>query len=143
MPSTAWTIPSSVANSTTRSRTERTGSGTDSPLGRVERVSETVADEVDAENDQHERQTREDSQPPGLRVVLAVEDEHAEGGRGWLDAEPEEGEGRLDEDRLSDGQGAVDDDGPDRVWEHVAEHDAQVAGAGGLGRLHVFLLAQR
>ena len=36
----------------------------------------------------------------------------------------------------------VDDDRPDRVREDVAEHDADVAGAGRLRSLDVLLLAQ-
>ena len=44
---TAWTTPSSVSNSTVRSRIERIGSGTNSPLRRIERVAQPVADEVD------------------------------------------------------------------------------------------------
>src|SRR5215468_6402302 len=84
-PSTAWTIPSSVLNSTTRSLIERSGSGTHSPLLRVERVPEAVADEVDAKDDQDDRQAREDRQPPLLRVLLRVVDEPSEGRRRRLD----------------------------------------------------------
>src|SRR5438874_9737544 len=83
MSSTAWTIPSSVLNSTTRSRIDRTGSGTtgsgtDSTLRRVESVAQPVADEVDAQHDQHDRQAREHRQPPRLRVRLPAGDEHPE-----------------------------------------------------------------
>src|SRR5262245_25718941 len=98
-PSTAWTIPSSGLNSTTRSVIERIGSGTHAPLLWVERIPEAVADEVDAEDDQDDRQAREDRQPPLLRVLLRVTDEPAERRRRRLDAEAEEGEGRLDQDR--------------------------------------------
>src|SRR5205823_11327351 len=143
-PSTAWTTPSSVANSTTRSRIERIGSGTRSALGRVEGVAKPVTDEVDAEDDQHDRQARERDQPPhARRHVLAVVDQLAERRVGRLDPEPEEGEGRLGQDRDADDQGRVDDDRPDCVREHVPEHDAQVAGTGRLGSFDVLLLAQR
>src|SRR3954469_9346262 len=74
-PSTAWTIPSSVLNSTTRSSIERIGSGTYPPLLRVERVPETVADEVHTEDDQNDQQAREDRQPPLHGIVLPVGDE--------------------------------------------------------------------
>src|SRR5437879_5080466 len=141
MPSTAWTTPSSVANSTMRSRTARTGSGTDAPLGRVECVAEAVAYEVHAEDDQHDGQAREHRQPPRLRVVLPLEDERAERGCRRLDAEPEEGERRFDQDRLADGERSVDDDRADRVRQHVAGHDPQVAGACGLRGFNVLLLA--
>src|SRR5712692_8228126 len=114
MPSTAWTIPSSVVNSTVRSRIEMIGSGTD-PLGRVERVAESVADEVDAEHDQDDEQTGKEGQPPRLRVGLSTGDEHTERRRRRLDPEAEERECRLDQNRLSDRQRAVDDDRPERV----------------------------
>src|SRR5512133_3549398 len=54
MPSTACTTPSSVVNSTTRSRIERSGSGTDAALGGIEGVAEPVTDEVDAQHDDHD-----------------------------------------------------------------------------------------
>src|ERR1700733_7563436 len=78
MSSTAWTTPSSVLNSTARFLIERTGSGTNSPLRRIERVAQPVADEVHAENDQHDRQAGEDRQPPLLRVRLPALHEVAE-----------------------------------------------------------------
>src|SRR6266446_5407878 len=143
MPSTAWTTPSSVPNSTTRSRIDRTGSGTNSPLLRIERVSEPVADEVDAEDDGDDREAWEHGQPPLLRIVLTRCDEHAERGRRRLDAEAEERERRFDEDRGGDRQRAVHDHGAERVREHVPEHDPQVTGAGRLRGLHVLLLAER
>src|SRR4029077_1470773 len=102
IPSTAWTIPSSVLNSTTRSLIERTGSGTHPPLLRVERVAEAVADEVDAQDDQDEGHAREDGQPPRLRALLRLADEHAERRRRRLDPEAEEGERGLDQDRRAD-----------------------------------------
>src|SRR5579859_4808212 len=70
IPSTAWTTPSSVLNSTARSRIARSGSGTDPPLLRVERVSQPVSDEVDAKRDDDDRQPREEGEPPLLRVRL-------------------------------------------------------------------------
>src|SRR5581483_5130329 len=143
MSSTACTMPSSVRNSTTRFRMERTGSGTNPALLRIECVAQTVADEVDAEHDRDDREAREHGQPPFLRIVLTVGDEDAERGRGRLDPEPEERERRLDQDAGRDGKGARDDDGAERVRQDVPEHDARVAGAGRARRLDVFLLAQR
>ena len=62
-PSTAWTTPSSVSNSTVRSLIERTGSGTN-PLSGIERVPQAVTDEVDAQHDEDDRQPRESDEPP-------------------------------------------------------------------------------
>src|SRR4051794_21521854 len=147
-PSTAWTIPSSVLNSTTRSLIERTGSGTHSPLGRVERIAKTVADEVDAQDDRDDGQAREDRQPPRgppgkrRRVRLRLADEHAERRRRRLDPEVEEGERRLHQDRRADGERRVDDDRPEGVRKDVPEHQARVACPRGLCRLDVLLLPQ-
>src|SRR5581483_8502416 len=143
MPSTAWTTPSSVRNSTARSVIESSGSGTNSALLRVEGIAKAVADEVDAEDDEHDREAREHRQPPLLRVVLAAGDERAERRRGRLDPEPEEGERSLDEDRRRDGERAGDDDGAERVRQDVPEHDPEVARTGCLCRLDVLLLSQR
>src|SRR5581483_9395993 len=143
MPSTAWTTPSSVRNSTTRSLIERIGSGTDSPLLRVESVAKPVADEVHAEHDQDDRQTRKDRQPPLLGVRLRVRDEDAERRGRVLDPEPEERERGLGDDRRADGERSVDDDRAEGVREDVAEHDPHVAGAARLRRLDVLLLAER
>src|SRR6266550_2953844 len=147
-PSTAWTIPSSVLNSTTRSLIARSGSGTHPPLLGIERVPEAVADEVDAKDDGHDRQAWEDRQPPrGLpgkrrRVCLGVVDEHAEGRSRRLDPEPEEGERRLHQDRRADGERGVADDRAEGVRKDVPEHQTRVAGSGGLRRLDVLLMAQ-
>src|SRR3954454_14981925 len=125
-PSTAWTIPSSVLNSTTRSLIERTGSGTHSPLGRVERIAEAVADEVHAEDDGNDGQARKDGQPPLLWIRSRLADEHAEGRRRRLDPEAEEGERSLHQNRRADGERGVDDDRPEGVREDVPEHEARV-----------------
>src|SRR5207237_9102978 len=115
MSSTAWTIPSSVLNSTARFLIERIGSGTDPPLRRVERVAQAVADEVDTEHDQHDHQAREHRQPPLLRVRLRVGDEHAERRRRRLDPEAQERRRSLDEDRRADRKRAAYDTGSERV----------------------------
>src|SRR6266496_5190480 len=95
MSSTAWTMPSSVLTSTIRFRIERSGSGTNPPLGRIESVAKSVAHEVHAEDDHHDRQAGEDGQPPLLWVRLAAGNEYAERRRRRLDAEAEEGQRRL------------------------------------------------
>ena len=76
------------------SRTDRSGSGTDPPLGRIERVAQPVADEVDAEGDQDDHEPRERDEPPELEALaLALVDEDAERRGRRLDAESEEREG--------------------------------------------------
>src|SRR5262249_34458604 len=142
-PSTAWTMPSSVRNSTTRSRIERIGSGTNPALLRVEGVTQAVADEVDAQHNQNDRDTGEYRQPPLLRVVLTVRGETTERRRGRLDTEAEERERGLDQDRGRNGERARNDDRTERVGKHVPEHDARVPGTRRLRRLDVLLLSQR
>src|SRR5829696_7575365 len=137
-------MPSSVENSTTRSLIERSGSGTDATLGWIQGVTEPVADEVDAQDDEDDHEAREGDEPPLLDArVLAVVQQGAEGGRRWLDPKAEEGQSRLEEDRDTDGQRCGDHDRPDRVREHVADHDAEVARPCSPGRLDVLLLTQR
>src|SRR5712692_5398647 len=143
MSSTAWTTPSSVLNSTARFSIDRTGSGTNSPLLRIQSVPEAVADEVDGDHDEQQHETGEDRDPPLLRELLAARDERAERRRRRLDAETEEGQSRLDDDRRADRKRAADDDRPQRVREDVPEHDPHVAGPGGLRSLDVLLLTQR
>src|SRR4051794_38685840 len=62
MPLTAWRMPSPVRKRTLRSRTARTGSVMSAVL-RVEGVAQAVADEVQAEQDRHERDGRIDQHP--------------------------------------------------------------------------------
>ena len=96
-----------------------------STLRRVERVPQAVADEVDAESDDDDREPRECHEPPELEAfALAVDDQLAECGVRRLDAEPEEGEGRLVEDGSRDDQRREDDDRPDAVREDVPQDDA-------------------
>src|SRR5262245_36089608 len=141
--STAWTTPSSVLNSTVRSRIERTGSGTNS-LSRVERAAQPVTYEVDAEHDEHDRQAREGHEPPVVgRDVLPVGDELPECRRRRLHAEAEVREVGLEQDGAAERECREHDDRPERVREHVPEHDAQVTRSGGLGRIDVLLLAKR
>src|SRR4051794_32324034 len=102
MSSTARTTPSSVRNSPARSRIHNNGSGTNSHLLRIESVAQAVAHEVDADDDEQEDQTREHRDPPFLRELLTARDERAERRRRRLDAEPEEGQDRLDDDRGAD-----------------------------------------
>src|SRR5262245_11305785 len=144
MSSTACTMPSSVLNSTTRFRIDRIGSssGTNSSLLRIERVPQAVADEVDADDDEDEHEAREHGQPPFLRVVLAVDDQDPERRRRRLDAEAEERERRLCEDRSGDGERCVYDHGAERVREDMPEHDPHVARAARPRRLDVLLLSQ-
>src|SRR5207344_1675288 len=118
--------------------------GAGSPLRGVERVTKTVPDEVDAQGDDEDRETREGDEPPEREALaLTVHDELPESRVRRLDAVADEGEERLGEDRGSDDERGEDDDRPDAIREDMARDDAQVARSGGLRRLDELLLAQR
>src|SRR5687767_641605 len=105
-----------------------TGSGTESPLGRVEGVAKAVTHEVDRQRDDDDRKAWEGHEPPELEALaLSVGDQLPERGVRRLDPEAEERERSLDQDRRGDDQRRVDDDRAERVREHVAEHDPRVA----------------
>src|SRR5260221_2263985 len=151
--STACTIPSSVANCTFKpwisSRWRDAGCGsraaaTSHHLARVERVAQTVADEVD-------RQHRQEDCRPGekgpmrrdVEIVLGVKQEAARGRDiGWK-AEAEKGQRRLGDDRDRDVDRAGDDDRPQRIRQDVAHYQPQFRGAERPRRLDELLLAQR
>src|SRR5438105_8755511 len=113
-------------------------------LGGVERVPETVADEVDAEHDHDDEQAGEVEQPgPGGGRLLAHRDELAERGVRRLDPEADVGEGGLGKDGGRHDQRRIDNDGADGVRQEVPEDDAPVRRPEGPGRLDVLLLPQR
>src|SRR5262245_41274587 len=90
----------------------------------VERVPDAVAEEVERERRQDQRETGEQQEPPGdLVVPLRVADHVAPAGRRRDDPDPQVGQGGLEHDRHRDEQRGVDDDGCDHVGQDVDEHD--------------------
>src|SRR5262245_652937 len=72
---------------------------------RVERVPQAITDEVDGDDGHEDGDAREDRRPGcdehvGLRVLQHV----SPAGRGWLDAETEEGQRTLGDDRRRNAQ---------------------------------------
>ena len=111
---------------------------------RVERVLQSVADEVEREHGQHEGRAREDHVPPGsLEVGRGVGDHLAPARGRRLDADPEERQGGLEEDVLGQDERRVDDDRGHEVGEDLAEDDAPVRRAERARGLDELLLAQR
>src|SRR5690349_11174798 len=81
-PPSAFRLPSSQATPAARDR----------PL-------QGVAQSVERENDEGQRQTREEAEPPGtVEIGLAVAQHLTPGGGGRLDAETEKGERRFEQD---------------------------------------------
>src|SRR5438552_2608421 len=117
-PSTAFTTPSSVGNSTCRSRTERmapsgisassTGSRSVS-VGRlrVQGIAQAVAEEIDRKHGQEDEQTGEVDQirDAGADGALRLGQHRSPRDVRGLDAEAEERERRLGDDRQPDHEG--------------------------------------
>src|SRR3989449_9636489 len=108
---------------------------------RIERVAQTVAEEIEAEHGDEDREAGEERQP-GVRldegdVGLEVP---APAGRRRLGAQAEEAEGGLDDDRRRDAQRGGHDDGRQAVRQDVAEEDPGIAHTEGAAGLDVLLL---
>src|SRR5262245_8464264 len=92
MPLTASTMPSRVRNRTCRFSTEwivAFFSVIASPVLRIERVAQSVADKVKGEESRHKEKGREKQQPIGRADVLrALRYEDPPTGHWLLDAEP-------------------------------------------------------
>ena len=71
---------------------------------RIEDVAQPVADEVDADDDQQQRDAGKHRHPvaAGEQVIIAVGDQQAERGLGDRHADAEEGERRLQRDGVGD-----------------------------------------
>src|SRR5207244_1050444 len=95
---------------------------------RIERVAERVAEQVRAEYGEADRDAREEHEVRRLLGVLGRRDRQHPAPRWvWLgDPEPEERQGRLDQDRAPELRRAQDDEGAHRVGQDVAKRDAQV-----------------
>src|SRR5690606_36984176 len=84
--------------------------GTSAPLFHGQGVAHRVAEEVEAEHDDHDHGAREHGVPPGIEDVLLTAIDHgAPTGERLLDAEAQEGERRLREDGPGHAKGADDD----------------------------------
>src|SRR5262245_24860618 len=82
----------------------------DAELG-VEDVAQPVPDEVDAQRGEGQREAGERGQPPrDVEEIAALREHAAPGGRGRLDAEAEERDGRLRHDELGELQARHHDD---------------------------------
>src|SRR5436853_283437 len=124
-PSTARSTPCAVAKWVSRPCTSRSADMSDLET-RIERIAQPVAEKIDGQHGQHDREPGEGGEPPrGGEVVPSIREHPAPGGRGRLHAEPEEGQGRLVDDHEGQLQGGHDDDRGQRVGQHVAEEETQ------------------
>src|SRR5512132_80724 len=148
IPLTAWTSPLPVQNWTRRSSTERSGSldATDrlpptrpqvrepAPLTelpcaaaelRIERLAQAVADQVEPEHREHDRDPGNDREPRRrLQIVVDVAEHRPPlRRRRVLRPEPEEAEARDIDDRGRHRQRPLHDHRRDRVREDVREEN--------------------
>src|SRR6266545_1796822 len=109
---------------------------------RVDRVSDAVAQEVEGERRREDREPRPDHQPGLGRVVGRPGREQVAPARSRrIDAQPEEGEARLEQDVGGDRERRVDDDRSDQMRDDVRAHDPPVARTDHARRLDELLLA--
>src|SRR4026208_1864010 len=82
------------------------------PLGRVEGIAQAVADEVEGEGEDQYGRARDEDEPGGAQEIgRALEDHHAPGGRGRLNAAAEEGQHGLEQHGGGDAERRVDGEG--------------------------------
>src|SRR6266852_3352141 len=128
-PSTALTSPSLVLKTVWRSCTSRRVSlicGGATSAG-IESVSDRVPENVRGEHRHKDRDPREHHQPSRVEEIALGIGEHVAPARGRrLDAEPQEVEGRLDQDDLANPQARGHDQHGQHVRQQVAEDQAHV-----------------
>ena len=91
----------------------------------VEGVAEAVTDEVDRQHDQRDQGTGHDRAPDvDLHVAATVAEQAAPGREVGGEAETEEGDRRLGQDRGGDAERRRHDDRAHHVGQHVADDDA-------------------
>src|SRR6266481_2356751 len=111
---------------------------------RIESVAEAIAEQVEAEHGDENREPGEESQP---RVGLDEGDVGLEvpspARRRRLSAQPEEGERRLHDDGGRDAERGRDDDRRQTVGQDVPEQDPGIPHSEGAAGLDVLLLLDR
>src|SRR2546430_13671526 len=105
----SWAQPSGPWHRRQHRRVDESWASPSQP--RVERVADGVADEVQYHHGDEQGGTRPEDDPGRLLQVAAARVDHAApGGARRLDAEPQEGQGRLGEDGKGDAQRGQDDE---------------------------------
>src|SRR5207248_11382961 len=163
IPLTACTVPRCVQKRTRRFSTESKGSDIRPDLFaerldlrpppeadpaaelRVERLTEAVADQVEAERRDHDRDPRDDREPRrDLEVLVRVRQHRAPlRPRRILVAETEEREAGHVDDRRRERQRALHDHGRDRIREDVRDEDRAPPHADRARREHEVVLPLR
>src|ERR1700730_2932821 len=145
-PSNARIAPVSWTKSTTRSRTERAWLElfTGSAIG-IRRIAYPVAEKVERQNDQDHRHRR--AQQPrraGQHLhVLGILQQDAPADRWWTQTEAKEAQRRLADDHDRQSEAGRGDDVAREGWQHVAQDDPHLPGAGQFSGNDKILFAQR
>src|SRR3990172_3569892 len=110
----------------------------------IEGVAQAVAEQVQAEPREGEGQPREQAHPEGLADhVLPAGDHVPPRGDVGRDADPEEAQDRLGQDRVREDERPLDQERPHAVRQDVAERDREVPPPEAARRLDVVQLADR
>src|SRR5215207_3479236 len=98
------------------------------PHPRVESVAQAVAKEPEADGDRDKHRSREYEQV-GIEphLIGPVVDQGPERGGGWLDAQPDKAQERLEEDRRRHRVHQRDDDDVEDVGDEVLSYQAEGA----------------
>src|SRR5215472_9417185 len=111
---------------------------------RVERVAQSIADEVESDHGHEEGGAGPEDDPRRLLEIAAPGVDHAAPRRGGgLDAQPEERERCLGEDGEGHAQRGLDHDGRGRIRQDVTPRDAPARRAQRPGSLHVLAAGDR
>src|SRR5690242_19665055 len=144
IPLTAWTTPLRVVNSTRRSCTSRREALPVTKL-RIECFAQAVADQVEAQHEEDDREPRDDREErSSLQVVVHVGQHRPPfRRRRVLRTEPEEPETGDVDDRGCHRERPLHDQRRDRVGQDVREEDHAPANADGPRREHEVVLLLR
>src|SRR5439155_1414024 len=114
-------------------------------LPRIERVAQAVTHEVDRDNTDRDGHAREERPPPIAvqQIALRVRQRVAPAHVGRPDAEVQEADECLEDDRVGHDQGGRHDDRAEGVGQDVPECDSQVTDADCAGSLDEVHLTQR
>src|SRR5665213_175126 len=108
---------------------------------RIERVSQRVAEQVEAEHSRSDRETGRQRCPRGIAELIqvaTVSDHAAPAGGRRLNAESKKRQCSFSHDRASNSESGGDHDRSNHIWKNVSQHYARVSRAERVRSLHIF-----
>src|SRR5579862_1227527 len=95
-----------------------------SGLAGIERITQSIADEIESQKQRHEDTRRHEEHPARrFHVLGAVTNEAAEARERLLNAQPQKAQKALEQNHLWDGERGVDDDGAEHVRYDMTHQD--------------------